>query len=521
MKPRALNVFFTFNFLYLVKAENFRTRFEKSFNESCLKYDFVYTFWKNLENPSNRFIVMVMSEYGVNHGGLGDRLGGLVTATLNSIRFNRTLLLHSVDDFGNLFRPYRDPRKTEIDFDNDNSNLDNKFTYNNWTSWTAYDPSLANNDATELDLWFCVNDSKNAAKCGMDYGDANQPIIKYRTNRAYLCKWMNNAEVPVYNDLVSMGIKPEDDMMEVAGCALRLAMWPTANMWRELEALIYADVYAKANISPAAGLLSQQSSSVLPDAESILKPESQLQTQSKNNRRMHTEHEHQHQHHHEGPEGFIVSAHYRCGDVSFVHKNEGYDSQCRYHPDESFDHGMTPYLLEVGTPVELARCVSEILVNHTRDAPPMTGFTRLGRRRRLLRQYSNNMRGLNRGSLEVGGNAAVIFPLLYVASDNQGSADQIVEEAKYDHSYVASSSCHVELDKSAACFLHTVTHWMVMVMSDAIVTQASSDVPVSGFSRFAAIYGLRGDTIKTAQRCGNSLTRHEQAKLQIGNWWCR
>lgn len=211
--------------------------FEKNFNESCLKYDFVHNHFKNMENPSSRFVVFVYNEKGLRNGGLGDRLGGLISATMIALRLNRTLLIQSENGFDSLFRPYSENPNHFVD------TADGKWTYANWTSWTPYNESLANNDDTEYDLWDCINCvARNNAKCGLDYGDRNENIIKLRANRAYLCKWVGHHDIIANSQVAEQGVKDGDDLLEAAGCLLRLAMWPTQKLWDFVDKVIIEEL---------------------------------------------------------------------------------------------------------------------------------------------------------------------------------------------------------------------------------------------------------------------------------------
>ena len=83
-----------------------RERFEKSFEDKCLKYPFVHQWIHRLENPGGRYYTFVFQDDHWNNGGLGDRIGGLLTAIATSLRTNRQLLVTSSNRFDELFRPY-------------------------------------------------------------------------------------------------------------------------------------------------------------------------------------------------------------------------------------------------------------------------------------------------------------------------------------------------------------------------------------------------------------------------------
>ena len=89
-------------------TEILRPRFEKAFADRCTteKYPFIDRYYRNLENPNNRFVHFVFHEHGLHNGGFGDRIAGLISATAIALRFNRTLLIESGNGFDQLFRPY-------------------------------------------------------------------------------------------------------------------------------------------------------------------------------------------------------------------------------------------------------------------------------------------------------------------------------------------------------------------------------------------------------------------------------
>lgn len=198
-----------------------------------------------------------------------------------ALRFNRTLLIQSSNGYDELFRPYRSPSKVSAEM-----------TYKDClrnSSWSKYDQTLADNDKTELDLYFCINRNDMDAVCGMESGDVKQPIIKLRGNRghflfshsprapltyphvAYICKWATHPNMAAYHELRALGINENTDLLEAGGCLLRLAMWPTEKLFKAAEKLSLTRAAATVGSDIAA-----------------------LQ----------------------------VGIHYRCGDVSFVHPND-------------------------------------------------------------------------------------------------------------------------------------------------------------------------------------------------------
>jgi hypothetical protein len=85
------------------------SRFTEDFNNRCLKYSFVKKWTQQLEAGAkghNKYLLFVYSKSGHRNGGFGDRMGGIVTAFSNSIRYNRSLVFESFNGFDRMFKPY-------------------------------------------------------------------------------------------------------------------------------------------------------------------------------------------------------------------------------------------------------------------------------------------------------------------------------------------------------------------------------------------------------------------------------
>lgn len=71
----------------------------------------------------------------------------------------------------------------------------------------------------------------------------DQNIIKLRSNRAYLCKWAKHTDILAHEQIVKQGVTAGSDLLEAAGCLLRLAMWPTQHLWDVVDKLIAEELY--------------------------------------------------------------------------------------------------------------------------------------------------------------------------------------------------------------------------------------------------------------------------------------
>jgi hypothetical protein len=248
---------FKFPFTSYLKA-----KFEFDFRDRCMSTypSIIRQFTQRLENPGDRQLMFVFQEHGLHNGGLGDRLGGLVSAVTMAFRFNRTLIIRAYDGFDELFRPYH---PTDIhastnspvspSADSQDSHLaadaNAKYLWSNFLDWSKYDATKANQDATEYDLYDCINNGgTKISHCSMDSGDADQPIILYRSNRAYLCHYESFPDRLAYKQMREvLNVPPNSDMFLLAGCMLRLVLWPRDKLWQLVDEAYseYADSAAK------------------------------------------------------------------------------------------------------------------------------------------------------------------------------------------------------------------------------------------------------------------------------------
>lgn len=201
-----------------------KQRFEDSFHEKCDKYPFVQHYNKLLTNPPGKYITFVMQQPNLRNGGLGDRIAGLSTAMMLSLRFNRTLIIRSGNYMHLYFRPFH---PTDIHAQPP------QYTWENWMQWSGYKSEWSDRDETEYDLWDCINNTGvKSDHCAMEGGDVGTSTILYRSNRCYLCRYDGGGHGLGQDDLRRvLGVKASDNLFEVDGCLLRLALWPTENMW--------------------------------------------------------------------------------------------------------------------------------------------------------------------------------------------------------------------------------------------------------------------------------------------------
>ena len=261
-----------------------RSKFENTFNRTCSKYPFVSEYLANLEKPSRRYVIFYFDGAGVNNGGLGDRLAGLVTAFAFALRTRRTLLISGDRALNEAFEPYHP-----------NNNGRFKWGDWSWSGWTKEEIKSHPRDCVKME---------ESPKCHLD-DDIPDRVIRYISNRSYLCRWTVRPELYEKSNLARLGITNDTDLFEAAGCMLRLVLWPTKKLWKALDDSLESS-------------LSNRESSVI---------------------------------------SYQVGFHFRCGDFSFnKHK-----SACYY--DSSVKWRGTMHRQSMESPRDLGNCGKQILNN--------------------------------------------------------------------------------------------------------------------------------------------------------------
>ena len=137
--------FFFFSCLTLLTSAKFtsygaREKFETLFEQTCGAYPFVQRFSDIMNRPLNpatdQYVVYSYSEKGLGgNGGLGDRLGGLITAVAYAIRTDRRLLISGDKALEDAFRPYVRSKEGET---MNGKDVDEKYSWGNW-DWAGWD----------------------------------------------------------------------------------------------------------------------------------------------------------------------------------------------------------------------------------------------------------------------------------------------------------------------------------------------------------------------------------------------
>lgn len=197
-----------------------------------------------------------------------------------------------------------------------------------------------------------------------------------------------------------------------------------------------------------------------------------------------------------------------------------------------------------GTPLDIARCAGLVLANFTTEEMMKweavidsdNDRRKVRRLRENVHPYSwyDNYQQIVSGHrksrhLDASLSETILRDILttlefrtvvHLASDNIGGAQQMNETLNWPNTLLSPSGCHLEMDPTFECLKLTMTYWMVMVLSDIIITPGNDRIPNSGFSRYAAVYGLKGNSLRDPKQCTNILSRRDLSNIQHGNWNC-
>jgi hypothetical protein len=209
---------------------------------------------------------------------------------------------------------------------------------------------------------------------------------------------------------------------------------------------------------------------------------------------------------------YQIGFHYRCGDNSFSRK-KSVDGKSRQRNPECYFDPTVPWKgtsfmddKSLESPVDSALCGKNLL-----ESLPAA-------------QREN--------------------ALAYIASDNPDSSQQINSTIGWPFVVLPPKVCHVDLQASFDCTLSTSLQWFMLSLSDKIVMQGLIQPPIgtgsffedispitgkpvapivtgaiSGFSRFASIYGLDPDVTRYGIGC-QSINKTLLSRQTQGNWLC-
>jgi hypothetical protein len=455
-----------------------KPQFHKNFVKSCKKYPFTKQFSHRLKNPNGKVVVFVFQEQGQMNGGFGDRIAGLITAVGLALRYDRTLIIRAHNDFSKLFLPYTSDAEHE---------RDGRYQYNLSTidQWAKYHSKYENNNETELDLWHCVN--SHSERCIMYESEPSQPNLLYRGNRAYICHWYGcNTTTPAKEELMTLLGSGNDDLLEAAGCMLRLAMWPTELLWSMVDEVFESH---KGDLKRR-GLVKHHDKALL--------------------------------------WRYLVSTHFRCGDMGYK-KGQSYEHACQHSYQYNVTingkmqlvynippHPESSRYMSYGTPIDIARCAARVLENMTSSAVEIRNDEDNDdkvdhRKARASGHHLHRVDTKRRMEYQT---------IVHLVSDNPGSTRQMNETLNWPNTLLSPSGCHVDLDSSYECLRLTSVYWFIMANSDIIVAPTEHHLPFSGFSGYAAVYGLKENSLRDPLGCDSIIPRREMSHIHHRNWAC-
>jgi len=472
-----------------------REKFERVFMKTCSKYPFVQQYINLVERPSDEFTIFVFHEPGQgNNGGLGDRFGGLVTAIAYSLRANRTFLVSGDKAFEESFTSYHPskllhvkPTSASSSSSSSSSSSFSSFSSSlggwgdwNWAGWKReYHGNMTF-------MRHCINPKPRDIACALDNTNIPTRVVKFRGNRAYICRWAVKPNLRHLNILSALGVdRDKDDLFEVAGCLMRLALWPTPSLWKSLDLLVQSEFDSLHGV---------------------------------------------------GKIDYQLGMHFRCGDKSFSPGGGGGDKNKKkavgYHPHA--DQALTEEASKPSPPNPSCYFDPKVQWNGTTFEDEIAYDSPV--------DHANCARGVL-ANLTMASKGGVVT---YVASDNRDSAKQMNGTLQWGHSIVPSGACHVDMQSYVAgginnCVLLTSAQWLMLSLSDVIIMQSIvklplsmqmgyydvtapppdkiQEAPISAFSRYAAIYALAPNVMRFGKSC-KTIDKTILSRQSQGNWMC-
>eukprot|EP01036_Dinobryon_divergens_P043977 gene43977-58631_t len=265
-------------------------------------------------------------------------------------------------------------------------------------------------------------------------------------------------DLPAHGELLRLGITQGSDLFEAAGCMLRLALWPTAKLWRTVERQIGSELSQKA-----------LGGSTLSAVSSVAQ----------------------------------VGLHFRCGDHALglseklLKRKYVAPAEC-VQKANVFWTGTHPLgYSSLDSPVHAGRCAKKLI--------------HAIRLQQQFRRSNSNMSPPS--STQILG---------YITSDSAASAHQMNLTMAWPHTLVDRTRCHIDYQANESCTMSTAAAWLTLANSDHIVLQSFAAHPlktVSAFSRYALVYSLRPDVVRFATECV-AVNKTEMSRTGQGNWAC-
>eukprot|EP01040_Poterioochromonas_malhamensis_P007182 gene7182-7753_t len=478
-----------------------KQHFSEQYYEQCSihsKYHWIEKYVNNFHNYKKYTIFIWEDRYPrPKKGGFGDRLAGLLSAFLWSVRSNRTFLIESTHqkEIFNYFQPFpyhsfhskynlenfslslnTDTLRDREDEDEDRKHL-------KWSDWGKYfhfsESEYSSSDKSYL---WCINPKQRQLECGLDDANAlsKYSVVRIRLNRCYFCRWMTDPSLPAYHELrQSFNLTSDDNLFQLAGCILRNILWPTNTLWNE----IYKNIinYQKNQLK---SIKFSSPSSVLQRPNSL------------------------------------IGIHFRCGDHNYyesqkvvLHFDLVHHTSCTVKANEKWNGTKAVYEFSSASPIDMANCAQ----THYQQ---------------LLTQDDSKQQSTQSNK-----------PWFFITSDSMESSYQIHETLNHsiNQTIIASNGCHFDYNPSSDCIVQTIVSWFLLSMNNRTIVQSYYSeenkvyLPSSSFARYAMIYSLQPNSFDVGDSCYNSRRSSDRKEkfesispysyantslLPQGNWVC-
>ncbi len=312
----------------------------------------------------------------------------------------------------------------------------------------------------------CVNPRHSSKHCALDRDVYQQyKVIKYYGNRSYLCRWLLKRNLGLSADILQhLQVEHATDLYEVAGCLLRLAIWPTEKLWNALDV------------------------SLQPQFQSRLSAETSLQ----------------------------VGFHFRCGDASFSEKADAKPNpECFFDPAVPWKGTNFMDDSSLDSPLDEASCGKQLLsarvaANNAQSRLPAEADA-------LNRQIvayiaSDNVHSSSQINSTLGWEFT-IRPPQGCHVDLQKSAHCTLSTSL--HWFMLALSDHIVMQ----ALIKPAVSMFDNSPETAHLSAFEQPAPISAFSRYAAIYSLATDSIRYGKGC-LSVNRTALSQQTHGNWVC-
>ena len=431
-------------------------KYESKFQSICPKFPFVQKYQELLKTPSDQYMIFMYHEDSApteQKGGLGDRLAGLVTAIAWAMRTKRNFILQGDIGLKTFFKPrVSHPALKPHDF-----------SWANWT-WSGWKDQYDTAPAVDM---HCVNPhQRNTPVCSLDWQFYEKDkIIKYRSNRTYLCRWMANLPdlARIQEELfVSLGITKETNLYEVAGCLLRLVLHPTKELWLAYEQL-----------SHSARLLESGAKSTTETSSFDHKTHYALQ----------------------------VGVHFRCGDLTGFDHIEESKKKCIASPNGTYARLQFMDDYSPDSPLDIAKCASKIMGNKEATLYIASDNIISAKQITTFQSWSH-----------------VVQPTSACHIDFHGVNNPSCGQNTLVHWFFLSQSDAI-VTQSLRRPWYSTSYDRPFVKERLQSGYPESHAPVSAFSRFAIIYGLAFANMSYGIDC-NPVNTTTLGHYTHGNWMC-